>query len=303
MAEIESISALRNDANIQAYYRLEDVTDEVGANDLTNNNTATFVTGHYNNGVSGGASDANKSLSIANDLGFGGGDYSVSMWVKLNTEIASGIYYFMEIADAATHNTVLLQYDYNGGTRQLSVVRVRLGVAGDTGTPYNVALGTSSWHHIVWTYNDTTNVMKLYLDGTERQSFTSSGNGSAGGTDLFVLLEGRTANDNSTLGIIDDVALFNRVLTAGEVTTISTDSIAYTKDLSETVTISEPSILRAITRTQADTVTVTDTVTKGIARIFTESALTIMERFVGRFGRASSFTQQDPEDGNWTRVS
>lgn len=211
---------LFNDSNLQEYYTLEDANADKNGNNLTNNNTVTFTTAKYNNGADGGSSDGNKSLSIASNLGFGGGDYSISLWVKLNTEIASGLYYFCEIVDATTHNTVLLQYDYNGGTRQLSVQRVRLGVAADTGTAHDVTLGTSSFHHIVWTYNDSSNTLKLYLDNVEVQSFSSSGNGSSGGTSGFHILEGRTANDNSTLGIIDDVALFNKTLAAHEISTI-----------------------------------------------------------------------------------
>lgn len=211
-------TTLFSDANLQEYYTLEDANADKNANNLTEENTPTYVSAKFTNGVSGGTTDGNKALTIASSLGFGSGDYSISLWLKLNTEIAAGLYYICEIASATANNSVLLQYDYNSGTPQLSVQRVRLGVAADTGTPYNITLGTSAFYHIVWTYNNTSNTMKLYVNNVEVQSFTSSGDGSGGGTDRFRLLAGRNnATDNNTLGIIDDVGLFNRVLTTTDI--------------------------------------------------------------------------------------
>lgn len=216
-------TTLFNDASLQEYYTLEDALADKNGNNLTNEGTATFVAAKFTNGVSGGSTDADKALTIASALGYTGGDYSISLWLKLNTEIASGVYYICEIAEAPNDTTILLQYDYNGGTRQLSVLRVRLGVAADTGTPHNVDLGTSTFHHIVWTRSSTT--MKLYLNNVEVQSFTSSGNGTSGGVDRFRLLAGRAnATDANTLGIIDDVGLFNKALSTSEISTLYNDA-------------------------------------------------------------------------------
>ena len=208
---------LRNDVNLQAYYKLEDVTDEVGANDLTNNNSCTFVAAKFNNGVSGGTTDANKSLTIASSLGYGGGAYAISLWLKLNTEIASGNYDITEITDVATDTSLILSYEYNGGTRQLNFQRLRAGVAGDSDV-YTVTLGTTDINHLVITYDGST--VKGYLNNVEVASVASTGNGSSALTAVFALLEGRTVGTNNTLGIIDDVALFDRNLTAAEVTSI-----------------------------------------------------------------------------------
>lgn len=212
-----SISTLFNDANFVAYYKGEDLTDSKGANTLTNNNSVAFSSAKFGNGFDGGSTDANKSVSVANKLSYAGGAYSISLWVKIAVEPGSGTSYDLaELVDSVTDTTLLISYINPSGTRQLQISRVRLGVAGDTIT-HNVDLGILNFHHIVLTYDGST--VRGYLDNVSIGSVASSGSGSSAGTDGFHILEGRTANTNNTLGIIDDVGCFSRELTATEVST------------------------------------------------------------------------------------
>ncbi len=217
MAELISTS-LYNDANLQEYYKLEDLTGKNG-NTLTNNNSATFVAAKFGNGVSGGSSDADKTLSLANALGWNGGAYAISCWIKVNTAPGSGtLYNVFEHFEGTNDNSILVEYENSGGTLRLVWHRLRVGIADATGT-YNVDLGTADFHHLVWTYDGST--VKGYLDNVERASFAASGNGSSVAATKLCLMGGR--NDNTTnnfLGVIDDVGLFDRNLTSAEVTTL-----------------------------------------------------------------------------------
>lgn len=221
MPELLGLS-LYNDANLQEYYQLEDLTGKNG-NTLTNNNTATFVAAKFGNGVSGGSSDANKSLSVASALGYGGGAYSISLWVKLNTEVSGTTYDFIELGDAGSDTTLLISYaDAGGGDASLTITRVALGVSAPAVVTVDPYFGTTNYNHIVLTYDGST--LEGYLNSVSMGTIAASGSGSVAVTTGLHILEGRTANTNNTLGIIDDVALFNRALTAAEVSTIYTQT-------------------------------------------------------------------------------
>ena len=214
--EFGSLS-LRNDANLQEYYKLENVTAEVTTpgNDLTNNGTATFVAAKFNNGVSGGSSDADKTLSIASALGLTNGSYGISFWAKVLTAPSSVTYNFLELFETTTDISLLVEYVDTAGTKTVVFHRVKVGVADEVAS-FAIDLGIADLHHFVITYNGTT--IKGYIDNIERASFAASGNGSSATATKFCIMGGRTDNtSNNFLGIVDDVALFNRNLTAADV--------------------------------------------------------------------------------------
>ena len=75
--------------NLLAYYKLDDVNDAHASYHLTNNNSATFVTGKIGNGVDL-EKDSSQYLSVANNLGVDGGAITISAWLKVGTQPASG---------------------------------------------------------------------------------------------------------------------------------------------------------------------------------------------------------------------
>ena len=221
MPRIIDIQTLYNDANLQEYYQLEDTSGKNG-NTLTNNNSVAFSTAKFGNGADGGSSDGNKSLSVASALGYGGGAYSISLWFKPNTEVSGNTYDLIELGDAASDTTLLIYYaDGGGGNANIVWSRVALGVAAPAITATPPLFGTTNFHNLVLTYDGST--LEGYLDNVSQGTIAASGSGSSAVTTGLHILEGRTANTNNTLGIIDDVVLFDRELTAAEVNTINTD--------------------------------------------------------------------------------
>jgi len=212
MAAIELYStSLFADADLQAYYRLEDVTDSKNDYDLTNTGSVAFNAAKFNNGGDLGASNSSKYLSVASNLGIAGnGDLTISLWLKLQTEIASGIQYFWLWGSTTTDNRYMgLIYDYNGGTRQLKADNGGAQVGA-----FNATLGTSTTHHIVVTKDETGNSIHIWLNGVD------SGNGVVGTAEGGVNkldLGKNNGGGGYTSGIFDDVAVFNRVLTDTEI--------------------------------------------------------------------------------------
>ena len=235
-AAVELFSmSLYNDANLQAYYRLEDLTDSEDSGtdyDLVNTNSVAFNAAQFTNGADFGASDGDKNLATSSDLGIGGYDdaITISLWVKLNTEITTGKYEFLNKTLGPNTNVIgySVVYEYNAGTPRVGFWRERHGVVGYLDY-YNVTLGTSGWYHLVLTFDPavSSGTMKGYINAVERTTRAScAGNGANDANLVTKLAIGAswsgysTGTANNALAIIDDVAIFNRALTATEISDI-----------------------------------------------------------------------------------
>jgi hypothetical protein len=198
MAQLSDTS-LFNDANLVAYYKLSDVSDSKGSNTLTNNNTVTFVAGKYGNAADFGATNTNKSLTVASNLGINGnGAISISCWLNLYNTTGTQAFVF--------HSST------GGADRYLALNIISGELAFNAaGTFDSVPITTGVWHHVVVT-RDGGGSVKGYIDNVEVVSLSAGGSGVAQNT--F-----RISNDGSNFGnaLIDDVPVFNDVLTADEV--------------------------------------------------------------------------------------
>lgn len=222
-------TTLISDANLKAYWKLEDTADSEASYTLTNNNTVTFTTAKYLNGANLGTSNTNKSLSVNSDLTITGGAMSISMWVKILTEITTGSYCLIDHSDAGNLVQTMIIYEYNAGTPRLRFDRTKRGVSNNP-IYHNITLGETNFHHVCLTY-DTTNLVAYYNGEAVGSPLATSGNGSTGGSSDMVNI-GRTQGNAGTFAsyasaLIDDVAVFNDALTADEVRTIYRDGSGF----------------------------------------------------------------------------
>lgn len=215
-----STLALASDPNLKAYWKLEDTADSSGNSaTLTNNGSATFVAAKFNNGGSLGTSNSSKWFSRASNLGVDGtGAFSIAFWIKGLTEIGSGAYHlFQHDSTGGADRYIALYYEYNSGTRRLS-----LDPAGGTAVNSNLTLGTSDIKHIGVTRSAGGAVI-MYVDGASVGS-TTAGTGGGGGDNSIALGRHPTVSANYASSLFDDVVVFDRVLTAVEMNTIFTGS-------------------------------------------------------------------------------
>jgi hypothetical protein len=211
-------TSLINDANLKAYYQLEaSGTDQKGNYNVTLYNTPTFVPASWGNGMDLGTSNTNKYAEIGNNMGITNGAITISLWVKLNTEVdgTSQSFGLAGLGNSRTYNEYWIDYEYNSGTRRVQFRRSRQMV-NQAVQYYNIALGTSQWHHIVLTYDGTT--LYGYVDSHKTEGVAASGNGTSSVYNHF------TIGAHNELGpqfyasaTFDDVAVFNRALTDQEV--------------------------------------------------------------------------------------
>lgn len=205
-----------------SYWKLDEssgnAADSVGANTLTNTNTATYVTGLINNAVDLGTANTNKKLTIASNLGITNGAISMSMWVKLNTEIATGTWGFAQKGNATNHVQYIIAYEYNAGSRRVVFNRQKQNSSNNTVTN-TVTMGTSNFYHLVLTYDGST--LEGYVNGTSAGTLATSGDGVGSGLNQFDIGEGSMFAGTSYASIdTDETGIWNRALTAGEITSL-----------------------------------------------------------------------------------
>ena len=202
-----------NDANLVAYYPLENTTDVKGGFNLTNNNSVAFNAAKFANGADFGSANTNKSLSINNNLGITTGSVTISAWVKINTEIASGGSIFFDLRNSVNDVSYKIGYQYNSGSRRLSFSRTRESIQ-DNDFYHSLTMGISDYYNLVLTYDGTT--LRGYVNGASVGSLATSGSGT-GANDKFVLGFYDGGSSVYSSAIIDDTAIFSRALSASEV--------------------------------------------------------------------------------------
>ena len=81
-------------------------------------------------------------------------------------------------------------------------------------TRLSTAMETKKWYHLACTYNNTTGLMSFYINGSLDTSITGSSIGPSAGTDSVLI---GTSVYGSFKGMIDDIRVWNRTLSASEI--------------------------------------------------------------------------------------
>jgi len=149
---------------------------------------------------------------------------TISMWVKLNTYGASGGGYLINKGDTSSggHGWSMYLTQANGlvtFTARYNTTSLLSQSASNTFAPSDIG----KWVHLIVTWDGTTNSatgVHIYKNGTE-VSYSSQINGSASylsdaANDLNIG-DGGIISNRQTNGIIDDVRLYNRVLSSKEI--------------------------------------------------------------------------------------
>lgn len=217
-------SRFYRESNLRAYYHFNSdvITDDSGNGyTLTNTGSVANSTAKFGNGADLGASNTTKYLSIASDLGISSGNITFGGWVKLNTEITSSLWRILYKSNSTISVDQEIYYEYNAGTRRLTWMRRKWGSA-DNIFYYNLALGTSNWVHIAYTYDGAT--VRGYVNGKLVGSVASSGNGAGGPATAFGVGIYPSTPANFASALFDDVAVWNRTLSNKEIAELYQDT-------------------------------------------------------------------------------
>ena len=159
-------------------------------------------------------------VDMGNTLDFTNTDaFSISCWFK---RTRTGVSEFLVSKQDSTSNsrgyTLLIPFDDNKVT---VVIRNNTASSGRLIVDCTTAITDTNWHHIVMTYDGSSNVsgINLYLDGNNDTGVTS-GTLSATISNTANFQIGAKNASNEFSGNIDEVALFNSELSASDVTSI-----------------------------------------------------------------------------------
>ena len=218
---LDRVSGNYNGVNIQAidFESYDDIFDDASGSDGIYRKALNFkvrILNDINNIYSLDFDGDNDYVSID---GIGSvidtDEGSISLWAKTDvTELSRN--YFSALVDV--ENSIDLLYGISDGEVQLSYKGSGDAIGVNGSVDVN---GDGLWHHIVGTWNAGGDEIKLYIDG-ELQGTTTGLSTLAGSVAKASI--GNNANDeNFFLGNIDEVSLWDTVLTAANVTTYYND--------------------------------------------------------------------------------
>jgi len=186
---------------------------------------------------------------FTSDLDMSSSNITISYWLNANGSSYSANQYFspfyLKAGNAVNQSlgTLYKRPNLHAGLQGYDSTDTTYA----TWTAQSVNLEGTGWHHILWTFNNTTKHTYCYIDGTA-QTFTN-----AFGSDTTSFITSRNINMTTPLsiggspaaagpkyfeGLIDEVAVWNSVLSSAAVTEIYNTGVP--NDLDELTNASDP---------------------------------------------------------------
>ena len=218
-----------NNLSLVGYWPLDDNLGYTASDVSGNGNTGTISAATWANGKHGkalsfpGTGSPNVDVSTAGNLNFGTGSFSVSMWgyfrdftypkawfmIKKSTQCYNGG------GDPGwdighSYNSNGINICYTDGTNLVQNGSVTF----DNG--YKPADLVNKWAHLIAVFDKSANSVKFYVNGVKQTNEydISSVTGTVSGSDNLTI---GTMYGWQTDGILDDVRLYSRALSASEV--------------------------------------------------------------------------------------
>jgi len=206
------------------YWRLEETgggtaVDLVGSNDGVINSHITVGQSGVNPNSNGFYLDGNNSgnnrgfVDIADSPDFKLNQGTVQMW--FNADSTSGTQYLFEKSETGERDEFRIRMDGN---------RIEVELTENYGTD-SLDSGTATvtagqWHHVAVTFGDGN--LTLYLDGQQVDQVSSNNDWSANSRDIWIgARQDGSWNENHFHGYVDEVAIHDRALTAGEIASLA----------------------------------------------------------------------------------
>lgn len=163
--------------------------------------------------------DGDDKLTLAGGTATLGGEVTIAAWVNLdagqgdNVVLSLGDRFSIEL-DNNSSGWGVGASAFGGGTFTTGVGEI--DVAGD------------GWHHVAATFSDAGDELRVYIDGNLRRTMviaTAADLAGAPSQDITIggLAAGPNANQNQMVGSLDDVRIYNSVLSSAEIATMMGD--------------------------------------------------------------------------------
>jgi hypothetical protein len=153
-----------------------------------------------------GVNDA-LSVGTPSTLNFGS-DFTVMMWIKRNALGGTVQRHLFSKCDASSWVAGCKEFYFYGDT-----LRFGTRAVGDVNS---VAIADTGWHHVAVVFTRTTNALQIFVDGTLRTTAMRNIEADAAGHVVYI---GSMQGRNTFSGLIDEVRIYNRALTATQLQT------------------------------------------------------------------------------------
>ena len=200
------------DSSSVALYQLNANGNDTGGNANLSINGSSFGTGKFGNAWNG--TGTNTAYSGHSSLNISG-DYSVSFWYKSSTTAQSN----KRLVTLKGANITAGWNNYNGSLG-FYIGGVNLGGSSTSVTRVSQIpdsqVNDGSWHHLAFSVTSSGSWV-IYLDGTSYSGAVSGEGRSFNSNTYFAITSYDTGSGYNTIGLVDQVRIFNRVISAGEV--------------------------------------------------------------------------------------
>jgi len=218
MADFQTHATLTQ--NLVSYWDMEEASgvriDRHGTNHLSDIATVTQATGKLGN--AGQFTSANsEQLDISDNASLSiTGDLSVSVWAYFDSLKNCMI---VSKRDDASTRSYTFTYEY--GSTELQFIISSDGTSGDETTGAVTWTPTlSTWYHIVCIYRASSGEVDFYIDGSQQGSTQGSLNTSIADTSADFNVGANGTSGDYMNGRFDELALWSKELTSGEVTAL-----------------------------------------------------------------------------------
>jgi len=196
--------------NLVTYWTLDEASgvreDSVGPNDLTDNNTVGSATGVNNLAASFVAANS-EYLSLAGPIPAAEQDFSISAWIKPTSATLRVIFNSAHGGGGggAGHWQA---YRSNGN-------KLVLGADGSGDVGGTATIDGTSWVSVILVYTTSDKTLKSYVNSILDATAVGTGGGVYTATDTF-RIGAQTSGSFPYDGLMDEIGLWSRVLTAQE---------------------------------------------------------------------------------------
>jgi hypothetical protein len=197
----------------------------------TGNGGTQKITGYIRKGAAFNGSTSH--IDFTSPIPYTNTDLTFSCWIKLDSAFSSGYKTIIGAGDKSTGEGIirlLLRYD-SANSYKIEPVRSYSGNSYyDASSSYAAqTINAGSWYNIIYTYSASGNTAKIYINGS-LISTTSLTTTSTDSTNSGVLALGQFRDGTSSAlfwdGSIDQVRIFDKALSQGEVDTLEAETYA-----------------------------------------------------------------------------
>ena len=233
------------DSSGLALYELEGNANDTGG---TYNGTATNVVYNEYDGAASNVTYSTGKFGQAGD--FNGSSSYIDTTYTVSAVSTQSISVWFKTTSTGGYRTIFSDAPSNG-----AAVNTRMQIYTTPTSTYDVIIGNNSgywigtgnsissyidgnWHNLIATYNGTD--VKIYIDGSLFQSFTSTIPFGTAGNQSLVLGKAGLNNVNYWNGSLDQVRIYDKALSAADVTTLYNETAA---TASTNITLEVPSLV------------------------------------------------------------